>query len=158
MALNSHYRKQLVFSYENLDQSERAYNKLLNKIANLDDSGSVDKIMFDKYNNMFKEYISNDLNTANAITLIYDLLKDNDVNDKTKLELISAFDKVLSLNLINVDDVSDNHEYILKQIELRNEAKKNKNFELADKIRDDLKKDGIILVDTRSGTTYKLEV
>lgn len=158
MALNSHYRKQLVFSYENLDQSERAYNKLLNKIANLDDSGSVDKIKFDKYNNMFKEYISNDLNTANAITLIYDLLKDNDVNDRTKLELISSFDKVLSLNLINIDDVSDNHEYILKQIKLRNEAKKNKDFELADKIRDDLKKDGIILVDTRSGTTYKLEV
>ena len=157
MTLNSHYRKQLVFSYDNLNQSENAYKKLLNKINNISDEGEFDKEKFEKYNDSFKKCISEDLNTSNAITVLYDLLKDNDVNGKTKLELIKSFDKVLSLDLIKNNVVSDKHDYIMSKIELRNNAKKNKDYELADKIRNELLNEGIVLVDTREGTTYKME-
>lgn len=157
MTLNSHYRKQLVFSYDNLDQSENAYKKLLNRINSISDEGKFDKDIFEKYNDSFKKCISEDLNTSNAITVLYDLLKDNDVNGKTKLELIKSFDKVLSLDLIKVNVVSDKHDYIMSKIELRNNAKKNKDYEFADKIRNELLNEGIVLVDTREGTTYKME-
>ncbi len=157
MTLNSHYRKQLVFSYDNLNQSENAYKKLLNKINNIVVDGEIEKDVYEKYDNQFKNYISDDLNTSNTITVIYDLLKDNEVNGKTKVELIKSFDKVLGLNLVKENILSDKHDYIMSKIELRNEAKKNKDYEFADKIRDDLLNEGIVLVDTREGTTYKME-
>ena len=157
MTLNSHYRKQLVFSYDNLNQSENAYKKLLNKINNIVVDGEIEKDVYEKYDNQFKNYISDDLNTSNAITVIYDLLKDNEVNGKTKVELIKSFDKVLGLNLVKENILSDKHDYIMSKIELRNEAKKNKDYEFADKIRNDLLNEGIVLVDTREGTTYKME-
>ncbi len=154
--LQSHYHKQLVFSYENMDIAENAYKKLKNKISSITSEGELDKEIFDKYNSKFIESLSNDLNTANAITVLYDVLKD-DINGTTKLELIKSFDKVLSLNLIQENELSDKHEYIMLKIEERKVAKMNKDFILADTIREELANEGIILVDTREGTTYKLE-
>ena len=158
MCLQSHYHKQLVFTYENLNVAENAYKKLLNKINNIVDEGELDNDKFNEYNNKFIGYISDDLNTANAVSVLYEVLKD-DMNGKTKLELIKSFDKVLSLDLVSNKEVvvSDKHDYIMEQIELRKEAKKNKDFALADKIRDDLAGEGIVLIDTREGTTYKIE-
>ena len=156
MCLNSHYRKQLVFSFDSLNSAEQAYLKLKNKISLIKDEGELAEGDFDKYKNMFIEYITNDLNTANAITLLYDLLKDDTVNGHTKIELVRFFDKVLSLDLLpEVKEVRSDHEHIMKLIETRNEAKKAKNFELADAIRDELLSKGIALVDTREGTIYK---
>ena len=156
MCLNSHYRKQLVFSFDSLNSAEQAYLKLKNKISLIKDEGELAEGDFDKYKNMFIEYITNDLNTANAITLLYDLLKDDTVNGHTKIELVRSFDKVLSLDLLpEVKEVRSDHEHIMKLIETRNEAKKAKNFELADAIRDELLSKGIALVDTREGTIYK---
>ena len=80
--LQSHYRKPVEFSYEVLDNM----------------AATVQQDKFDAYKAKFEDAISNDLNTSMAITIIYDLLKD-DMNDKTKLALINDFDKVLSLNL-----------------------------------------------------------
>ena len=156
MCLNSHYRKQLVFSFDSLNSAEQAYLKLKNKISLIKDEGELSEGDFDKYKNMFIDYITNDLNTANAITLLYDLLKDDTVNGHTKIELVRSFDKVLSLDLLpEVKEVRSDHEHIMKLIETRNEAKKAKNFELADAIRDELLSKGIALVDTREGTIYK---
>ena len=156
--LGTYYHKQVNFTYDVLEQAEKAYNKLKNRIKNIHNDGELDKNVFIDYDNKFKEALSNDLNTSNTLTLLYDLIKDSEVNGKTKLELIKSWDTVLSLDLLKRDLVSDKHEYIMKKIEERNEAKKNKDFTLADKIRDDLKSEGIILVDSREGTTYKLEV
>ena len=156
MCLNSHYRKQLVFSFDSLNSAEQAYLKLKNKISLIKDEGELSEGDFDKYKNIFIEYITNDLNTANAITLLYDLLKDDTVNGHTKIELVRSFDKVLSLDLLpEVKEVRSDHEHIMKLIETRNDAKKAKNFELADAIRDELLSKGIALVDTREGTIYK---
>jgi len=156
MCLQSHYHKQLVFSFENMDIAEQTYKKLINKISNIKEEGEFNKDVFDNYNNRFIHYISDDLNTANAVSLLYEVIKD-DISGKTKIELIKSFDKVLSLDLVKEKVVSDKHDYIMGKIEERKIAKINKDFELADKIRNDLLSEGIILVDTREGTTYKME-
>ena len=155
MCLNSHYRKQLVFTYDALDSSQIAYNKLKNRVNLITDEGDLDEGSFAEYNNKFIEYLSNDLNTANAITLLYDLIKDEMVNGHTKLDLIRNFDKVLSLNLIEEKHEREDHDAIMKLIEARNKAKEKKDYELADSIRNDLLSKGIVLVDTREGTIYK---
>ena len=159
LCLNSHYRKQLVFSFDNLDIASNAYKKLLNKINNIANEGDLDKELFDQYNEKFVNYISDDLNTANAMSVLYDVLKSKELNGNTKLELIKNFDKVFSLNLVNdkMEEVDSRHDYIMSKIEERKLAKQNKDFALADSIRDDLAKEGITLVDTREGTTYKIE-
>lgn len=156
LCLNSHYRKQLLFSYEALNQAETTLKKLRNKIANIKDDGNFWEEVFKKYTDSFKLALEQDLNTANAISILYDLLKDNEVNGHTKLELIKSFDQVLAVELIREKVEVEANEDILKLIEARNEAKKKKDFELADSIRDDLYKKGIELIDTREGTTYKI--
>ncbi len=155
MCLNSHYKKQLVFTYEALNQAEATLKKLRNKISNIVDEGELDEGEFSTYNDRFIKEISNDLNTANALSVMYELIKDEQVNGHTKLELIKKFDKVFSVNLINEKSKNEDKE-ILDLIEKRSEAKKNKDFELADSIRSELENRGIILVDTREGTTYKI--
>ena len=155
MCLNSSYRKVLVFSYEALSNAENSYLKLKKRISTLSDDGDVSKDVYEEYDSKFRAYIGDDLNTANAITLIYDLLKDS-VNDSTKLSLIKAWDTVLSLDLLEDESIEVNLDSeILEKIELRNKAKLEKNYELADKIRDKLLKDGIKLIDGRDGTTYE---
>lgn len=158
--LNSHYRKQLTFSFESLKQAESGYNKLRNKIKVLKDKNSKEEISnnVNTYKQNFKAFIEDDLNTANAITVLYDVLKADDLNDNEKLYLVEDFEKVLSLSLLEeqkVEDVnSDEVKMIEELIEKRKAAKKNKDFQLADKIRDELLSKGIQLKDTREGVTW----
>lgn len=158
MCLMSNYRKQLVFSYDILKQVEGAYDKLKNRILAINDIGELDTTKFGYYTDKFKKELSNDLNTANGITLIYDLLKDDSVNGHTKIEIINDFDKVFSLDLTKktLNTSIDMDKYIKDKIEERRIAKMNKNYELSDSIRDELLDKGIILTDTREGTTYRI--
>ena len=157
MCLNSHYRKQLVFSYDALEQAEATLNKLRNRINDISDDGELQEDKFNQYNDMFISKISDDLNTANALTVLYDLLKDSSVNGHTKLELVRKFDTVFAIELIKEVSVDKElEEYINKKIEERNIAKKNKDFALADSIRDELLSKNIKLVDSREGTKYEL--
>ena len=159
MCLNTSYRKQLLFSFDALKQAEDAYKKLKNKALNLPKEGELDKAAFDKYNDKFKEELSNDLNTPNALAVLYELLKDNEVNGTTKRELIDNFDKVFSLDLLKEEEKTSNEDdtWILELIEKRKEAKANKNYALADQIRNELLEKGVELLDTREGTTYKIK-
>ena len=156
MCLNSHYRKQLVFSYDALEQAQTTLRKLRNRISNLSDDGEIDEDKFEIYQNKFKAELSNDLNTANALSVLYEVLKDDTLTNATKLELVKDFDSVLSLDLIQDKKEVKNEEYILEQIARRSEAKKNKDFALADSIRDSLLEQGIRLIDSRDGTTYEI--
>ena len=156
--LQSHYQKQLVFSYETLDSTKNTYDKLIKRISNIvKDNSSLDNDSIIKYQTKFKEALENNLNTSNALTVLYDLLK-SDVNNNTKIYLIKDFDQVLGLNLL-IEKLVDSklEEYILKQIDLRNDAKKNKDYNLADNIRNDLLDKGIILKDTKEGTVFELK-
>ncbi len=156
--LNSHYRNQLTFTWEALDSANNAYNKLKARIKQLDKTPNLSDKKLDYYQDKFKEAIANDLNTSSMITILYDVLKDDELSDFTKLYLIDDFDKVLSLGLIEEEkEVSEElEEMILAKIEERNIAKKNKDYALADKIRDELFEKGVKLIDSREGTTYEL--
>lgn len=159
MCLTSHYRKQLVFSYEGLETASKAYKKLKTRISNLEDTKQLQQEEFETYKNKFKENLENDLNTANAITLIYDILKDQNLNDTTKIKLIEDFDQVLSLDLLKQEEqkLDDNQKkYIEEQIKLRQEAKQQKDYQKADAIRDELLQKGIKLIDTKEQTTYEI--
>jgi len=155
LCLSSHYRNQLTFTYEALDGATNAYKKLKNKIQNLKPSETLDEEAYTKYDNEFKGQLENNLNTANAITLIFDLLS-SDVNDKTKLTLIDAWDKVLSLNLIEKNSFTEEEKKEIEDaIKKRQEAKEKKDFNTSDIIRDELLAKGIVLEDTKEGTKYK---
>ena len=155
--LGSDYRKELVFSYEALDSAKVAYNRVLNKISKLTNEGELEEDKIKEYQDKFKDAINNDLNTSSMLTVLFDLLK-SELNGNTKLYLVKDFDKVLSLSLIsdNKNEKVENEEFILNKIEERKNAKKNKDFELADTIRKELLNMGIELTDTREGTTYKV--
>ena len=151
MVLNSHYKNPLEFSFEALDISENEYKKLKNKINLLKkDEDIVDENKFLEFNNKFKEAISNNLNTSSALTCLYDVLK-SDINDYTKIKLIEKFDEVLSLDLLK-SDIIEIPDEILKLVEERNNYKKDKNFEEADKVRDKITTLGYKILDTRDGT------
>ena len=168
--LQSHYRKQLVFSYENLDGAATAYEKLLKKIAalNPDENDELDAQAVEKLTASFKGALDNDINTSLAVTAVYDVLKEK-TNDKTKIYLLNDFDRVLSLDLVegakklaqkDESDVGEKDEltiYVEEQIALRTAAKKEKNFAEADRIRNELLEKGIKLLDTREGTTWSKE-
>lgn len=155
--LGSHYRKTLMFSYESLDTAQNAYNKLKSKIKSLDKTPDLHESKLDFYQDKFKDAISDDLNTSMMLTVLYDVLKDKELSDFTKLYLVEDFDKVLGLGLIEEEkELSIDEEYILKMIDERNQAKKEKNYQKADEIREELLKQNIKLVDSREGTTYEI--
>lgn len=156
--LNSHYRNPLTFTWEGLDGAANAYKKLKTRIKNLDRTPDLNENKTDAYQVRFKEAIKNDLNTSTMMTLVYDVLKDDDLSDFSKLYLMDNFDKVLGLNLIEEDaEVDENLEKeIQAKIEERNQAKKDKDYAKADQIRNELLEKGVKLIDSREGTTYEL--
>lgn len=163
--LQSHYRKPLTFTFENLDNTVVAYNKLCSKIASLNDEGEIDKEVVEKHLTSFKDAMDNDLNTSLGITCLYDVLKAA-TNDKTKLYLIEKLDSVLSLGLLkeaekikeekNTRNTDIDEEKINSLINERAQAKKDKNYQKADEIRDTLKEMGIVLKDSKEGTTWEI--
>lgn len=157
LCLTSHYRKPLVFSYEILDNASLSYQKLKQRVQSLKTEENPNETIYQEYNQKFKEYLEDDLNTSNAITLIYDLLK-SDIDNGAKYALIRSWDKVLSLNLCEEKEISESlKKYIEEKIEERKKAKEEKNYALADQIREELLKQNIILKDTREKTTYEIK-
>ncbi len=160
--LQSHYRKQLLFSYEILDSAKNAYNKMMEKIAKLDvnSAESLEQDKFDLYNQKFKDALASDLNTSMAITTIFDVLK-ADMNDKTKVELLKSFDSVLGIGIVELfaserkADVGDVPAEILELLEKRTLAKKSRDFATADAIRDQIKNMGFEIIDTKDGSKVK---
>lgn len=165
--LQSHYRKSLVFSYENMENTKIAYQKLIAKIAQLKEDGEVDPAVFAEQKASFTKALDNDLNTSLAVTAVYDVLKAK-TNDATKLALLREYDKVLCLNLLENAEKSKTEtngaetpavdpalaEKIERMIAERKEAKAQKNYAEADRIRNELSDMGVTLVDTKEGTTY----
>ncbi len=159
LCLQSHYRNQLNFSYQALDTAASAYQKLKARIKNLkDDRLPLNKDKQKFYQQQFKEALKDDLNTSNALTCLFDLLKDNDINNYTKLYLIKEFDYVLSLDLLKEGRGLTEAEIkiIEEMIDKRHLAKKAQDYQKADHIRDDLRKRGILIKDTKDKTIWEI--
>ena len=160
--LQSHYRKSLVFTWENLDNAALAYQKLVNRIAALSDApGTLDEAEMQKLREGFTAALDNDLNTSLAITALYDALK-APVNDATKLAIVADYDRVLGLGLIDAaaklrkkEEPQESDPRIEGLLAERAAAKKARNFAEADRIRDQLKAEGITIIDTPQGAKWK---
>ncbi|MBR7182295.1 MAG: cysteine--tRNA ligase [Clostridia bacterium] len=177
--LQSHYRRSLVFSFENLDNAAVAYRKLVAKIAALKptEGEAVDEAALTALRAKFTEALDNDLNTSLAVTALYAVLK-ADTNAATKRAAIADFDTVLQLDLLKAADAyaaeeerkaaeaqkattervySDDPEIraIEEAIDARAAAKKAKNYAEADRIRAELLAHGIVLIDTPNGTHFE---
>ncbi len=154
--LSSHYRKQLLFSYDSLDGFSNAYEKLKKRVLSLTDEGEISNT--EKYINAFKDNINNDLNTSMMLTTLYDCLKADDLSDASKKYLVGLFDSVLGLDLLTKDVKKSlvDEEFINEKIEERQVCKGNKDYSKADEIRDELLSMGIRLIDTKDGTKYEI--
>ncbi|MGN0623033.1 MAG: DALR domain-containing protein, partial [Oscillospiraceae bacterium] len=151
----------LVFSYENLDNAKAAYDKLIARTAQLisaNDGSGVNQADFDRLKAVFTAAMDDDVNTSNAITAVYDVLK-ADTNPATKLALLDDFDKVLSLDItanakksIEENSAQDIPQKVLDLVEQRKEARKAKDFALADQLRDKISELGYNIRETRQGT------
>ena len=162
--LQSHYRRNLVFSWENLDNAVVAYDKLVAKIATLQDGGDVDADALNGLKERFAGALNGDLNTSLAVTAVYDALKAK-TTDATKLAAIADFDQVLSLNLLAAAEKIKKQQAeeaaasadpeIDAMVAARTQAKKDRNFAEADRIREELKARGIEIIDTPQGTKWR---
>ncbi|MEE3438758.1 MULTISPECIES: cysteine--tRNA ligase [Ruminococcus] len=161
--LQSHYRKPLTFSYDNLDNTAKAYNKLVKKISNLNPTGEPNMEEAQPFIDKFKENMDNDLNTSLGITSIYDVLKAN-ISDATKIYLLNDFDKVLSLDLVKAanklkeeKNSSVDTAKVEELIKKRTEARANKDWATADAIRDELNAMNVVIKDTPEGITWSVK-
>ena len=161
--LQSHYRKGLVFSWENLDNARTAYDKLIARVAALKDEGELDQAAMDELRASFRSAMDNDLNTSMGVTVLYDVLKAK-ISDRAKRVLLDEFDQVLSLGLLDraakaaapqAEESAESDPEIDALVAARTQAKKDKNWAEADRIRDELKARGIELIDTKEGTKWK---
>ena len=149
-----------------MDNAVAAYTKLKKKILNLDPAGEVDNEALAAYRAKFSEAVGNDMNTAQGMTVLYDVLK-APLNGATKLAIFDELDRVLSLNLtvrpvVEEAPVEETEKdeftlYVEEMIAQRAAAKKAKDYAKADAIRAELKEKGVTLIDTPKGTTFTKE-
>jgi cysteinyl-tRNA synthetase len=163
--LQSRYRKQLAFSFESLTEAQKSLKKLKSRIKNIVEGKKAEETLdtnkLREYQDKFAAQISDDLNIANAFTVLSDVIKEDSLNNAEKLYLIEDFDKVFSLELTAVEETKNSSEldedYIQKLIQERNDARKQKNWARADEIRKLLLEKDIELIDSKEGTTWKVK-
>ncbi len=166
LLISTHYRQQLNFTFQGLDAAAKALERYNDFISNLEayqggtSDGSAEGIIA-KAKSGFEEALDDDLNISAALGVVFDFIRDiNRLKAENKLsveernralETIRAFDTVLNFTYSQEELDAEIEELIRK----RTEARKNKDFALADKIRDDLLARGIILEDTPQGVKWK---
>ena len=153
-----------MFSWETLDNAALAYEKLVAKIAALKPEGAVDEAALAQLKERFLSALNADLNTSLAVTALYDVLKAK-CNDATKLAALADFDQVMSLNLMAAaekvrkkqaeEEAANADPEIDALVAARTQAKKDKNWAEADRIRDELKARGIEIIDTPQGAKWR---
>ena len=174
LMLSGHYRTQINFSTELLDSAKASVDRLYNCINNLEnlinevsrkeanDSEKAYLKSLDKHREKFIEKMDDDFNTADGITVLFDLVKDinNNVNIDSSVELCEGALSLIRelgspLGILQKTEEKSLEAEIQELIDKRQEARKNKDFALADKRRDDLKARNIVLEDTPQGVRWK---
>lgn len=174
LLLSGHYRIQLNFSKELLDSAKASVERLYNTLINLDniEQNSVDRELtedeksyvtsLDKFRVKFIEKMDEDFNTADALTVLFELSKyiNTNVNESSPKQVIEESYKIMRelggvLGILQKSIKVDVDDEINKMVEARQQARKDKNWALADKIRDDLKAMNIVIEDTPNGIRWK---
>ncbi|MDD4877774.1 MAG: cysteine--tRNA ligase [Candidatus Nanoarchaeia archaeon] len=148
--LGAHYRQQLTFSFEALEAAKNAYEKLKARVIELKQKGEKGGVDDVGYLSRFTEAVNDDLNTPKALALMWDMLKDEDVGNK--FSLLLEFDRVLGLGINEMKkkalEVPEEVTYLMAH---RKDARKKKDWKLADEIRDKIKAKGFLVLDTPEG-------
>lgn len=173
--LSAHYRSPLNFSDDLMESAKNGLDRILTAAEKLRDviSSGKDEPLTDEEREIvngasefvkkFEEAMDDDNNTANAIAAVFDLVKYSNSNvssDSTKqfakclYEILTELTDVLGIILEKEEEAQGDEDYINEMIEKRAQAKKDKDFALADQIRDELLEKGIVLEDTREGTKW----
>ena len=155
--LNAHYRKKLNFTFDGLTAAKVSRERILNMLAQHKAAISVqtDKQVLDSYKNQFSEAINDDINIPLALGILFNMLKETKSIDIFNLAV--DFDKVFGLGFDKVtvkkqEEASEEiPEEVANLIEQRKQAKKNRDFALADSIRAQIAELGFSILDTREG-------
>jgi len=172
--LSSHYRSPINYTEELLKQSQNALERIYNGLNNLRHFEKIteDRVLsqneeeiLEKFINLrtkFIEAMDDDFNTAEAISVLFEVIKEANIsiNEKASKKLVQEVIKLIEeingiLGILSNQKEELLDEEIQRLIELRQQARREKNWALADKIRDELKEKGIILEDTPYGVRYR---
>lgn len=149
--LLKYYRKPLDFTLENLEAAKNAYERLKNIISNLDKGQKINNKKIEGAKKQFLEIINDDLNMPNALSFLWEVLREDKLNDSEKYELALEFDKVLGLKLGEEEEIKIPKE-VAKLAKEREEARKKKNWKESDELRNRIKKLGYWVNDTDEGS------
>ncbi|MFA4960873.1 MAG: cysteine--tRNA ligase [Candidatus Pacearchaeota archaeon] len=142
--LSSHYRMPLIYNEEALTSAKNSYQRLKNIIKEFKDDGDINK----KYLDDFKRVLEDDLNTPQALAVLWQLVRDE--NAKGKIKTIAEIDKVFGLNLLKKEKI-DVPKEIEKLVKERQKAREEKNWKKSDELRDKIKEMGWNIKDVEDG-------
>ncbi len=159
MCLNAHYGKVMNFTWEGLDSSQKALNRLrinVEKFRNA--TNHLDKPELLKiYKERFEKAINDDLNIPEALGILWELVRNPEMVSKEAYDLIYKFDNIFALNLqMEIEKRQELPEELMKLIEERKEARANKDWARSDILRDQLKEHGVIVKDTKEGMVWEI--
>ena len=151
---SSHYRNKLNFTWEGMEASEKAFERLKNGYKlHLNGTDDVENDVINEYEERFHKAINDDLNMPLAMSIVWEVIRYQKKSPKLA-KLLLKFDEVLGLKI----DEDDNNikevevpEEILKLVEERKVARENKNWEESDRLRDLINEKGYIVKDTKEG-------
>jgi len=157
LVLTAHYRSKLNFTWESLQAAQNALENLKTAVAAVKDDAkksALSKSDFKKYHEKFLSSINNDLEMPAALALLWEVIKSEKLNPKTKYTLITDFDKVLGLNLgkIKIEKIPAP---VLKLVKNREKYRKKKNFAKSDELRKKIESLGWLVEDTITGPKLK---
>ena len=155
---SSHYRNKINFTWEAMDAAKVALNRIREGyLKHLNGNEIIDEEILNSYRERFLEAINDDLNMPVAMSVVWDVIKENKKSKQFK-DLLLEFDEVLGLNLkeyTGAEKRGELSEEILKILEERKLARENKDFKKSDELRDLLKEKGYIVKDSKEGMTVE---
>ena len=155
LCLTAHYRKPLNFTFESMDSSLNALEKLRNRVLDLLDEDKKGTKIADECKSDFMSALNDDMNTPRALAVVWDLLKDDEVSSKEKYETLINFDRVLGLDLDKVKKLEVPQD-VTELAALREHARNKRDWAEADRIRDEIKKLGFIVKDSKEGSEIRV--
>ena len=144
LCFGTHYRKKLVFDMKKMEASQQTYQRLKNIISEIKDDKEINK----KYLKEFERVMDDDLNTPQALQVLWKLIRDDKA--KGKLQTIKKMDRIFGLKLLEKKKIKIPKE-VQKLVDEREKVRKDRDWKKADDLRDKIRKLGFIVEDTGKG-------